>query len=111
MYRTSTADESIIIHKWKPLWLDHVRYYIPDWHKLVGFKYETYKTGNVWWATLDGEHLANNRANDFKQTKVWLDEEHGIHIDHLTPRVPITEEQMRLRIHEVLEEYGIFQIN
>ena len=69
------------------------------------------KTGNVWWATLDGEHLANNRANDFKQTKVWLDEEHGIHIDHLTPRVPITEEQMRSRIHEVLEEHGIFQIN
>lgn len=111
MYRTSTADESVIIHKWKPLWLDHTRYYIPDWHKLVGFRYQTYKTGNVWWATLDGESLANNRANEFKQTKVWLDEEHNIHIGHLTPRVPITEEKIRSRIHEVLEEHGIFQIN
>lgn len=111
MYRTSTADESIIIHKWKPLWLDHIRYYIPDWHKLVGFRYETYKTGNVWWATLDGESLANNRANEFKQTKVWLDEEHNIHIDHLTPRVPITQEQMHTRIHKALEERGLFQIN
>src|SRR5690606_23290277 len=55
----------------------HNRIYLNNLAELYGLRYDTYKTGNICWATVDGERISNNSARKILFTlnnaKVWYD--------------------------------------
>lgn len=53
------------------------RIYFNNLAELYGLRYDTYRTGNICWAELDGERISNNSARQILFTlnsaKVWYD--------------------------------------
>lgn len=48
-----------------------IRVYINNWPEMIGLEYGRYNSGNVSWATLNGEKLANARAANLLTAKVY----------------------------------------
>lgn len=46
--------------RWQKAGMDRV--YINDFHRYIGLETETYKSGNICWAALDGEEISNAEA-------------------------------------------------
>lgn len=92
------------ITEWTHPGTGQVRRYINDWDKEAGFEVGYYNTGNVKWATLDGVGISNNQ---YKKTtaKIWLDEDDNLHIDGLSSRAALTEEELRERLTKALEAH------
>lgn len=108
MYRESTAEESIIVSRWKPTAVERPRLYLNGWEKLIGLRYETFKSGFVRWATLNGEAISNTAANRLIGMKLWLDEAHTLHIDRMHCKSVMPEHEVRPIIEASLEERGIY---
>jgi hypothetical protein len=51
-----------------------VRYYINDWHTLVGLDVEFYGTGNVRSATFQGEPVSNTKATRLLGGRLWIED-------------------------------------
>lgn len=53
-----------------------LRWYVDDWHSLVGLDVELYNTGNISHATLNGETISNTAARRMGALtgKVWIDD-------------------------------------
>jgi hypothetical protein len=51
------------------------RIYLNDWAPLAGLQVDRYKSGNIKWATLDGEKISNARAARLLQGKVYFVED------------------------------------
>lgn len=81
-----------------------VRRYINDWHEEAGIEVEYYNSGNVREAALDGYKISN-AAFKHLDAKLWLDEDDNLHVDYLGRKSPLTEEELRERLTEPLEEY------
>lgn len=61
-----------------------------------GLALDYYKTGNIHYAELNGEHISNSRAYAVKEAKNWIDVEDGsIH-------TPVDE--IRENIQKILDE-------
>lgn len=92
------------ITEWTHPGTGKVRRYINDWDAEVGFEVGYYNTGNVKWATLDGVGISNSL---YKKTtaKIWLDEDDNLHIDGLSSRAALTEEELRERLTKALEAH------
>lgn len=58
------------------------RWYVNNWQDIIGLEVETYKTGRPYQVFLQGEKMSNNKYYDIRFTKVWIDEDEGIHIDY-----------------------------
>lgn len=108
MYRESTAEESIIVSRWKPTAIESPRLYLNGWEKLIGLRYETFNSGFVRWATLNDEAISNTAANRLIGMKLWLDEAHALHIDYVHYKSVMPEHEVRLIIEAALEERGIY---
>jgi len=66
-----------------------LRWYVDDWHPLIGLAVELYQTGNISHATLNGEEISNTAARRMGALtgKVWIDE-HGVpHCDYVSAHV------------------------
>lgn len=69
------------INDWTHPRTNEVRRYIANAAQLAGLVYETYKTGNIRSATLNGESISNRYANSLRNAKAWLDEQNELHIE------------------------------
>ena len=60
-----------------------IRYYVNDWEDMIGLKISYYKTGNVSSVVFQNYPMSNNHYNKYiSGTKVWIDENNGIHVDY-----------------------------
>ena len=60
-----------------------IRYYVNDWEDMIGLKISYYKTGNVSSVVFQNYPMSNNHYNKYIYgTKVWIDENDGIHVDY-----------------------------
>lgn len=83
------------------------RRYINNYAPLLGLDVERYKTGNVSYATLDGEKLSNSRASQMLNAKVWLDDDDAVHVDYWSAHRTMTAGEAIERITAALREQGI----
>ena len=55
----------------------HNRIYFNNLAELYGMQFDTYNTGNICWATVDGERISNNSARQIlsmlSAARVWYD--------------------------------------
>lgn len=58
------------------------RWYVNNWQDIIGLEVETYKTGNPREVYLMGGLMSNTAYRRIRNTKVWIDEDEGIHIDY-----------------------------
>jgi hypothetical protein len=49
------------------------RIYFNNWEEIAGFNINTYKTGNISSASLQGETISNNKANKMLGGKLYFD--------------------------------------
>lgn len=60
-----------------------IRYYVNDWQDMIGLEVRHYKTGNVSSVYFQDYQMSNNHYNKYiSGTKVWIDENDGIHVDY-----------------------------
>ena len=73
----------IELNEWTNPSTGEVRYYVNNIADLLGLTYETYKTGSISYAELNGEKLSNSKARQLlaaiSDTKVWITEDGEIH--------------------------------
>jgi hypothetical protein len=60
-----------------------VRYYVNDWKALIGMNIKYHGTGNVKSVQVGDEYMSNHGYKKYvERTKVWFDEDAGLHIDY-----------------------------
>ncbi len=78
-----------------------VRRYVNNLPELIGLEYETYKTGNIRSASVNGERIYNAAAQRILNAKVWLDSDNKVHVDYWTERDVVTRDQVRQLVAEL----------
>lgn len=82
------------------------RYYINGfWADMLGLHIERYNTGNISYASIDGEKIANGRAGRLSG-KLWADENGNLHLDYFNGDIFYTEEEALERITKYIAEHG-----
>lgn len=60
-----------------------IRYYVNDWQDMIGLEVRHYNTGNVSSVYFRDYQMSNNHYNKYiSRTKVWIDENDGVHVDY-----------------------------
>ncbi len=103
---TTTATIAPEINSWTRPGTGQTRRYINNWSELVGVEVGRYNTGNISWATFDGERISNGEAGRILAGKVWIDEADALHFDYHT-RCTVSEGIKAERIEAALREHGI----
>ena len=57
------------------------RRYSRNWEEVIGLETERYGSGNIRWASLNGETISNSRARQIEM-KIWLDSSNDVHVDN-----------------------------
>lgn len=77
------------------------RYYVNGWWEVLGLEVERYKSGNICYASLNGERISNRQARNMLEGKVWFDSEGKMHTKPTSNFVHYpTEEQVKARLRE-----------
>jgi hypothetical protein len=79
------------------------REYVQNVPELLGLEYETYKTGNVRWASLDGAAISNAEANRILAVRAWRSPwcsglRHAVHVQGADRVRALDEDTIRDRI-------------
>lgn len=83
-----------------------VRYYINGfWYDMLGLELQRYKTGNISYASIDGEKIANGRAGRLSG-KLWADAEGNLHLDYFNGDIFYTAEEALERIAKYIADNG-----
>lgn len=61
------------------------RRYVNNWLELAGWEIDRYKSGNICWASLNGQKISNTKAGRVAGGKVWIDEAGALHVDYVAP--------------------------
>lgn len=82
------------------------RYYINDfWADMLGLHIERYNTGNISYASIDGEKISNGTARRLSG-KLWADENGNLHLDYFNGEAAYTKEEALERITKHIAENG-----
>lgn len=82
------------------------RHYINDfWADMLGLHIERYNTGNISYASIDGEKISNGRAGRLSG-KLWADENGNLHLDYFNGDDFYTQAEALERITKYIAENG-----
>lgn len=83
------------------------RHYLQNWHKAIGLDITWFNTGNIRWASLDGQRISNTRASQIITMKPWFDSEGKLHVDRFSGgRGTISLDEVKRRILRYVQEQG-----
>lgn len=83
-----------------------VRYYINGfWYDMLGLELQRYNTGNISYASIDGEKIANGRAGRLSG-KLWADAEGNLHLGYFNGDIFYTKAEALERITKYIADNG-----